>query len=154
MNHNEALNYIFEKAIRHAVDRLQQEFAAEAVTDLFVYPNPDGAEFSVFNDDHVCLAKEAVKEWASEGEDSINDEAEVEKSEPILKEIIAKLAQEGIFENLNLQKPFSVAMVDEDFDSLSELYFLDDDSVNLDENLIKQVDKELGDFFKQLMADV
>ena len=151
MNANESLSRFLETVIRQAIERQQQEYAAEALTDLFIYPNAETGEFSVLNDDHVCLAKVGVKEWTSDEE--ANSEAEIEKAEPMLRDIVARLAKEGLFETLNLQKPFSVALVDDDMESLAELYFLDDDSVSLDQDLIKQVDKELGDFFKKLMAD-
>ena len=151
MNANESLSRFLETVIRQAIERQQQEYAAEALTDLFIYPNAETGEFSVLNDDHVCLAKVGVKEWTSDEE--ANSEAEIEKAEPMLRDIVARLAKEGLFETLNLQKPFSVALVDDDMESLAELYFLDDDSVSLDQDLIKEVDKELGDFFKKLMAD-
>lgn len=151
MNHSESLSRAFERIVRRAFERLSQELSSNPLTDLLVYPDPENGEFSVLNDEHVCLVKDSVEAWTSLSE--VNDEAELEIAAPLLKNLFAKLKKEGAFEQLNLQMPFSVLLVDDDMDSLEELLFMDDDAVSLDEDLLKQVDKELGDFFKQLMSD-
>ena len=150
MGHLENLRSAFQRAIRSALDKLQNEKSGEPVTDLFLYPNPESGEFSVLDDDRTPLAKVLVEGWGTE---DVNSEAELEKAEPVLKDIFARLAQQGAFEKIEIQKPFSAVMVDDDMETLAEIFFLDDDAVSLDADLLKQVDKELGDFFRKLMSD-
>ncbi len=140
-----------EHVIRKALAVQREKFAGDSITDLFLQPNPEEAQFVVLNDEREILNKVTVEEWGGEG---IVEEEEIRQVTSILKDIVSKLAQEGAFESLNLQKPFSVVMVNDDFESVADLYYLDDeDVVSLDEDLVKKVDEELGEFFKKLMAD-
>ncbi|MBQ7162534.1 MAG: hypothetical protein IJR64_02950 [Bacteroidales bacterium] len=151
MNPQETLQQVFEHAIRQAVGALKTRFAGEAVTDLFLFPNPEAGEFTVYNDEHEQLATVRVEQWTGDEKD---DENELKQAETALREVIAKLVAENIFEGIELQQPFSVLMVDDDMETLAELYFQDDDNVSLDENLLKEVDADLEDFFRKLMSDL
>lgn len=151
MNHTEELQHIFEASLRRVADKLQGGNVSEPLTDLFICPNPETGEFSVLDDNHAVLDSVAVESWHDSEE--LNEEAELEISETILKALVAQMAEEGVFDKISLQKPFSVVMADGEMETLAELYLVDDDTVSLDENLLKQVDQELNDFFKQLMSN-
>ncbi|MBR0453060.1 MAG: hypothetical protein IIX29_03855, partial [Bacteroidales bacterium] len=73
--------------------------------------------------------------------------------EQVLRQILSKLEAENFLEKINVQMPFSILMVDEEMETLSELYFLDDEAMPLDNNIIRHIDDELDSFFKQLMGD-
>lgn len=151
MNPQETLQQVFEHAIRQAVGALKTRLAGEAVTDLFLFPNPEAGEFTVYNDEHEQLATVRVEQWTGDEKD---DEAALKQAEEALRQVISKLVSENIFEGIELQQPFSVLMVDDDMETLAELYFQDDDNVSLDENLLKEVDADLEDFFRKLMSDL
>ena len=151
MNPQENLQPIFEHAIRQAVGTLKTRFAGEAVTDLFLFPNPEAGEFSVYNDEHELLASTQVEAWSGDERD---EEAALKEAETALREVVAKLVRENVFEGIELQQPFSILMVDDDMETLCELYLLDDDVVSLDADLLHDVDRELEDFFRKLMSDL
>jgi hypothetical protein len=54
-------------------------------------------------------------------------------------------------ENLSILKPYAFVLEDEDRDSVAELYVVDDDTVIIDTELMKDLDKDLDDFFENLL---
>ena len=48
-------------------------------------------------------------------------------------------------------KPFSFVLVDEDKETIAELLLMDDDTLLLNEELLKGLDEELDSFLKQLL---
>jgi uncharacterized protein YaaN involved in tellurite resistance len=55
---------------------------------------------------------------------------------------------------LNIIKPFSVLMVDEEMETIAELLLIDDDQMLIDDDFLEHMDDELDGFFKQLMSDI
>ena len=62
-----------------------------------------------------------------------------------------ELKAQGAFDNLSLLKPFSFVLVDEDKETLSELLLIDDDTLLLNDELLKGLDAELDAFLKDLL---
>ncbi|OPZ97337.1 MAG: cellulose synthase subunit BcsC [Bacteroidetes bacterium ADurb.Bin416] len=73
--------------------------------------------------------------------------------EPLLRTIVQKIHQEGLFEELNIIKPFSVLMVDEEMEVLAELLTIDEEQLLLSDDFFKHMDEELEVFYKRLMSD-
>ena len=48
-------------------------------------------------------------------------------------------------------KPFSFVLVDEDKETISDLLLVDDDTLLVNDELLKGLDKELDDFLKNLL---
>ena len=84
----------------------------------------------------------------------MDSELALSESENILREIVNTAKEEGLFDNLNILKPFSILMVDDEMETLAELLMIDDDQLLLDDDFIKQMDHELDTFLKDLMSDV
>jgi len=59
-----------------------------------------------------------------------------------------------LFETINILKPFSVVMVDEEMEVLSELLTIDEEELMLNDEFLKHMDDELDSFYKQLMSDL
>ena len=56
-------------------------------------------------------------------------------------------------EGLSILKPYSFVLVDDDKETLSDLYLVDDETVILDGELLKGLDEELDDFLKKLLEE-
>ena len=56
-------------------------------------------------------------------------------------------------ESMSILKPYSFVLEDEDHENLEELYVVDDDTVIIDEELMKGLDKDLTDFMNKLFAE-
>ena len=54
---------------------------------------------------------------------------------------------------MSILKPFSLVLEDDDKETIAELYVVDDDTVIIDDELMAGLDKDLDDFFAQLIKD-
>lgn len=149
----DALYHILDRAFRQALEHLQKSESSASIVDLYLLPNPDAGEFSVFDDEDNLLVKVNVPMWEEEFEPVVTDAALVE-CQVILKEIAHAIYNEGVFDLINIMKPFSVLMVDEEMETISELLLIDDEQLILDDDFLKHMDEELDDFYKQLMSDI
>lgn len=150
MNQQTSLSTYLETLIRESLNLLQTQFASEMLTDLYWQVNLSSGEFVILNDNQQVLVRASVKEWVS---DDVEKSLSIKEIEQILRDIVQKLEAENFLENINVQMPFSILMVDEDMENLCELFFVDEESVPLDNNIIRHIDEELDAFFKELMAD-
>lgn len=150
MNSQNTLSSYLETLVRESLQLLQTQYATDMLTDLYWQVDLSSGSFAVWNDNQQQLAKASVKEWVSEDVDKSVSLAEIEQ---VLRQILSKLEVENFLEKINVQMPFSILMVDEEMETLSELYFLDDEAMPLDNNIIRHIDDELDSFFKQLMGD-
>lgn len=149
----DALYHILDRAFRKSLEQLLDTDSSAAIVDLYLMPNPDAGEFAVFDDEDHLLVKVPVQAWEEEC-DTMDTDAALTESESILREIVLSVRDEGGFERINIMKPFSVLMVDEEMETISELLLIDDEQLLLDDDFLKHMDKELDDFFKQLMSDI
>ena len=117
------------------------------VTDIHLQPKQDSGELLIFNDGDEELARTIIDEWVEC--DSENFIAEVE---PLLRSEIVALSDQGYFEKLSLMKPYSFVLVDDDKETVAELMLVDDeDTLLLNDELLKGLDEELDAFLKELL---
>ena len=57
----------------------------------------------------------------------------------------------GDFDKVTILKPYSFVRVDEDKETVTELLLVDDDTMLVNDELLKGLDKELDDFLKELL---
>ena len=87
-----------------------------------------------------------VEQWIDN-----KDEDFYEQITSILRRSIEKL--KDVTEGIGLLKPFSYVLENDDKESVAELYVVDDDTVIIDEELMAGLDKDLDDFFKNLLKE-
>ena len=61
------------------------------------------------------------------------------------------MKEAGDFEKITILKPYSFVLVDEDKETVAELLLVDDDTILVDDELLKGLDKELDEFLKNLL---
>lgn len=135
-------------ALKEALRRYMGNEENAAVTDIHLQPRQDSGELLLFNDDDEELARTVVAEWADyEGDDFYT------QTEHVLRSLLVKLKEEGAFNQLNLLKPYSFVLVDEDKETVAELLLLDEeDTLLLSEDLLKGLDEELDAFLNDLLS--
>ena len=147
MNVSEKTRAAISSSIREALCRYVSEDENTVVTDIHLQPKQDSGELLIFNDDDEELARTIIDEWVEC--DSENFIAEVE---PLLRSEIVALSDQGYFEKLSLLKPYSFALVDDDKETVAELMLVDDeDTLLLNDELLKGLDEELDAFLKELL---
>ena len=116
-----------------------------AVTDFHIKVNRENGELTILDDDDKTLARVHIKEWEDE-----HDDAVIEKE---LQCELTKMQQQGMFENLNIAKPYSFVLTDEDDQSIVDLLIIDDDTLMLNADLLEGFDEEMNSFLKKLLEE-
>lgn len=137
---------LLEDTIRQAIGKYSCGCEQSIVTDIHLQANQSAGEFIIFDDEDEELANTTIEEWVSyEGDDFYKN------LERILSSILCSLKNEGVLDKLTIMKPFSFVLVDEDKETLAELLLIDDDTLLVNEELLKGLDEELDAFLKELL---
>lgn len=137
---------LIEETIKKAISKYTVEGNQTIVTDLHLQPNQNSGELSVFDDEDEELAQTTIEEWTSYGGDSFY--ADVER---VLGTVLNDLKNAGTFNQMTILKPFSFVLVDDEKETVAELLLMDDDTLLINDELLKGLDKELDDFLKDLL---
>ena len=136
-----------EKAIKKAIAKYNTCGGEQTiVTDIHLQADQGSGELNIFDDDDEELGNVTIEEWtAYEGQDFCKD------IEHLLIMILNNLKDNGTFDNLAILKPYSFVLVDEDKETIAELLLMDDDTLLINDELLKRLHKELDDFFTNLL---
>ena len=137
---------IIEAAIQKAVAKYTCNCEQTIVTDIHLQPDQASGQLTVCNDDDEELANIMIEEWTT------YDSADfLENVEPSLRNILCRMKDAGDFDKVTILKPYSFVLVDEDKETVAELLLVDDDTILVNDELLKGLDKELDDFLKELL---
>ena len=128
-----------ERALRKIAAKYPLGREDLVLTDIHLQVKADSGELLAFNDD-------VVEQWMDNG-----DEDFYEEITPVLRQCIQNM--KDTLENLSLLKPYSFVLVDEDKETLCDLYLVDDETVIVDGELLKGLDEDLDDFLKKLLEE-
>ena len=137
-----------QRALRHAAERFPQD-SEPVLTDNVVRVFPHSGEVKFYDDDDRELMRIVIEEWIH----GSRDEAFYQKVTPIIQRAISEVRSE-VIDKMAILRPFTFVMQDEDGETLTDLYIVDDEeTVIISGNLLEGVDEELDNFFKDLMKD-
>ena len=133
-------------SLREAVDKYIADGERTVVTDIHLQPKQDSGELVIFNDDEE-LSRTIIEEWVDYSEDDFYTIVE-----RILRGEINALKDTGVLDKLAIMKPYSFVLVDEDRETVTELLLIDEeDTLLLNDELLKGLDEELDAFLKDLL---
>ena len=135
-----------EKAIQKAVNKYAGLPEQSIVTDIHLQPNQNSGDLIIFDDEDKELACISIEEWANDDSDDFYEEMQ-----HILQTLLSKLKEEGIFDRLAIMTPYNFVLVDEDKETVAELLIVDDDTLIVNDDLLKGLDEELDTFLKDLL---
>ena len=134
-------------ALKTALCRYTSKGDETVVTDIHLQPNSESGELIIFDDDDQELSRTIINEWVEYESDDFYTVVE-----PILRAEVEALKESGKLEKLCLMKPYSFVLVDEDKETVAELLLVDeDDTLLLNDELLKGLDEELDAFLKDLL---
>lgn len=134
-------------ALKTALCRYTSEGDETVVTDIHLQPSSESGELIIFDDDDQELSRTIINEWVEYESDDFYTVVE-----PILRAEVEALKESGKLEKLCLMKPYSFVLVDEDKETVAELLLVDeDDTLLLNDELLKGLDEELDAFLKDLL---
>lgn len=137
-----------QESLKNAIKEMARGFitAEETkVTDFHICVNGESGTLIIYDDDDNTLARVHINEW-----EGCNDEAVYEKE---LRNALGKMQEEGIFDSINIVKPYSFVLVDEEKEAIVDLLYVDDDTLILSEDLLEGFDEEMNEFLKHLLED-
>lgn len=134
-------------ALKEALCRYVSGGEESVVTDIHLQPNSESGELVIYDDDDKLLARTIVNEWVEYDSDDFYAVVE-----PILRTELEALKATGLLEKLSLMKPYSFVLVDEEKETVAELLLVDDEeTLLLNDELLKGLDEELDAFLKDLL---
>ncbi len=146
MELNQHSSTAIETTIKKAVKPFMQGCIQSAVTDIHIQPNQGSGELCIYDDEDKELACVVIDQWINYDGDDFYENTESE-----LRNILKKMNDEGSFGNLVILKPYSFVLVDEEKETISDLLLIDDDTLYIDDELLKGLDEELNSFLKDLL---
>lgn len=136
-----------ERALKKVASKLELNATEQKpLTDVLIQVKQESGELMVFNDDDKELTRCVIEEWIENKEEDFY--AQIQS---VLKQAIANLKDK--MENLPILKPYSFVLIGEDKETITDLYLVDDDTIMLDGDLLKGLDKDLDDFLNHLLKD-
>ncbi len=136
--------------LERAIKKIAAKYPAGAepmLTDIHLLVNQENGEVKAYNDDDVELNRQVVEQWIGN-----TDEDFYQQVAPILHDLLQK--QHEVLEGMSLMRPFSFVLMDEDRETLQDLYYVDnEDTIILDSALLKDLDEDLDAFLKHLLSD-
>lgn len=147
MNISEQSHAAIASALKEALKRYTSTGEESVLTDIHLHPNQESGELVVLDDDDAVLARTVINEWVNyEGDDFYAE------TEPLLRAEVAALKEAGVLEKLSLMKPYSFVLIDDEKETVADLLLVDDDeTLFLNDELLKGLDEELDAFLKDLL---
>ena len=132
------------RAFRKVSEKFPKDQEASVLTDIHIRVVQETGEMLFFDDDDKELNRCVIEQWMDNKDDDF-----YESVTTILRNAIE--ADKDLLENLSILKPYAFVLEDDDREAVAELYVVDDDTVIIDTELMKDLDKDLDDFFEKLL---
>lgn len=153
MENKGQLQSSIETALRKAADKYKSEYPESALTDLFIQANQDKAELSIYDDENHLLYATKIQAWINDEEEDKDEETFNLEAEQAVTAAVKRSDSNGLFKEINILEPFSVILVDTQFDTIRELFTIDSDQLVIGEELMKDWEKDLDNFMEQIARD-
>ena len=147
MDANNKEHQILEKLFLSLLDDTNPDRVQSGISDLFIRINSETGEVVLYGDDEEQqLASTVIFSWVG-----LSDKPTKEMIR-WLKAVISSLEGKGYWDSELFERPFSVVLVNDAFESIDELLFLDDELIKVSLPLLENLDEELNSFINQLLS--
>lgn len=118
------------------------------VTDIHLMISGDSGELTILDDDDQELGKVIIPEWV----DNRDENFEL-GCQQVLTNKLQRMKEEKAFEDLNLVKPYSFILLNDDKETLADLLLIDDQNIILSDELLAGWESDLDSFLERLMEE-
>lgn len=144
MKANELTIQQIERTLKKVSEKFPLVKEPTLLTDIHIRVTQESGEMMVFDDDDNEITRCVIEEWIGN-----TDENFYEEIVPIIRHSISNLKK--VIDSLGLLKPYSLVLENDEKETITELYIVDDDTVIIDKDLMEGLDKELDDFLENLL---
>ena len=135
--------------IERFLKKVAQKFPASEeetsmLTDIHVRVSQDSGELLAFDDEDQEITRCVVEQWIENKDENFYNEVA-----KLLRDTLRKNTH--IADNLNILKPYSFVLEDDDKENLGELYLADDDTIIVGGDLMEGLDHDLDNFLDDLL---
>lgn len=134
--------------IERAIRRMAQNFAADkdaVMTDIHLQVKPTSGELLAFDDNDEELTRVVVEQWIEAKDDDFYEQAAAQ-----ICHCLDEMRRETI-DTMSVMHPFSFVLVDEDGETLRDLYVVDEDTIILSKTLLEGLEEDLDRFLANLL---
>lgn len=147
MKPTEQTNQQIERAIRKIAQKFPSDQEADVMTDVHLRVTQDSGEMVAYDDDDNEVNRCVIEQWIDN-----KDEDFYQSVTDILRNTFVRMRD--MVNNMSILKPYSFVLEDDDKEHIAELYVVDDDdTIIISGELMEGLDKELDDFFSDLMSE-
>ena len=146
MNATEQVYKQTEYAIRKIAQKFTSDENPSLITDIHIRIYQDSGELRAFDDDENEITRCVVEEWIGNTEEKFYEHAAA-----ILRKTLKQLHE--TVDQMNILKPFSFVLENDDLENIAELYVADDDTVIIGGDLMNDLDKDLDSCLADLLKD-
>ena len=118
------------------------------VTDIHLMISGDSGELTILDDDDQELGKVIIPEWV----DNRDENFEL-GCQQVLTNKLQRMKEEKAFEDLDLVKPYSFILLNDDKETLADLLLIDDQNIILSDELLAGWESDLDSFLERLMEE-
>lgn len=131
-----------EEALNQVISQCPSAKQAPVLSDLYIMLRQPSGELCIYDDDDRELCRNVISEWK---------DADIDEVAAALQDFLAEKRER--IDAINLLRPYSFVLVDENHEALNELYLVDDDTVLIPGELMEGLSEDLNKFLKDLMAE-
>jgi hypothetical protein len=146
MNTSEQTLQQIERAIRKIAEKFPAKEEASLMTDIHIRVTQETGEMVVYNDEDAEVTRCVIEQWINNTDDNFYDQIA-----SIIRKCLMK--HKDTIEQMSILKPFSFVLENDDKESVSELYLVDDETVIIDPDLMEGLDEDLDAFLENLLKD-
>ncbi len=148
-----------QATLRHSVQdafiKVLMKVAARNIvlSDMYVRISEDDEPSLIIYDDADSVLLTAPLNCWSEWREAFDEPEYLPELITLLTETVNAPELYELFDNFEYDAPFSLLLVDEKMEIVSELLTIDHENIVLGDSFWEQMDKELDEFFEKLMSD-
>ncbi len=140
-----------QSALKAAIAEMTRRFTTAdttTVTDFHFYVNSENGILTIMDDDETELSNVHIGEWEKIDDEHCNDIIEND-----IRAVLTDMQKSGTLDNMNVLKPYSCLLVDDNMETIVDLLYVDDDTYIINNDLLKGFDEEMNEFLNHLLNE-
>ena len=147
MNTNEQTLHQIERALQKTAEKFAAISQEDAVlTDFYLLVRQESGELLVFDDDEHEITRRVVEEWIGNSSEDFYTAIQ-----PVLQAALKRCAP--LLEEMSVLRPCSFVLLDDEQQTVAELFLIDDDTMILGQDLMVGLSDDLDAFWQKLSAE-
>ena len=147
MNTNEQTLHQIERALKKTAEKFTAIPQEDAVlTDFYLLVRQESGELLVFDDDEREITRCVVEEWIGNCSEDFYTTIQ-----PVLHTALKRC--ESLLESMSVLRPCSFVLLDDEQQTVAELFLIDDDTMILGQDLMVGLSDDLDAFWQKLAAE-